>query len=641
MTHRAHRPWTLRSRGWVGTLLALAAQLALAQGLPDEAAAALNRGQRLAAEALLTYPQHFPDQPLWAEALAAGREAAAAAPEHPAPQRFLAQAYGTVHWYARAWTHWQAYLELGGTLDAQASRLLLTTATWLGYHAYDQGWGDQARPYLETAVRLDPGNLGAHERLARLALDRGAPEDALVHLQALGDAVPDLAPLRDRAERQARHGAAATEAFEAGEAAAATGAWTAAFDYHTVAVAASSDFVDAWRGLAAAAAALGRPGDAASAWDRVLAFEPGDATAVAGLQLAREQLAFGVEAQRAYQRGLGAYRAGDVAAARIQFQSAVAQNPSYVDAIAWLGRIAAETGDLATAATRYRSARALAPGRADIAQALAQVEARIAAAEAAAAAAAAVAAPPPAPAPEPIPAPVPAPAPPAPAPDPVPAPLPEPPVTTPEPEPPAPAPAPPQPEPAPEPPPAPEPQPEPAPAPEPTSQAAAAASWLVVIDTVVEHRAASEGGAGAFTFLDARHLDRDLGAFAGGTLHVRLDVRSKPTDEPVRYQLCVVPEDIGVVPACTDPELLEVTTVGSVAVQQSLDGLTSGAALDWAEGIEQLLLVLRRPDGEPIDDRWSPGQADSRRIDAARFFPMAVRVSAILVAPGGTFPGWR
>ena len=605
MTHRAHRPWSSPAGAWIGILLALAAQFALAQGLPDEAAAALNRGQRLAAEALLTYPQHFPDQPLWADALAAGREAAAAAPEHLAPHRFLAQAYGTVNWHARAWTHWQAFLELGGALDAQSARLLLGTATWLGFHAYDQGRGEQARPYLETVVGLDPGNLGAHERLARLALDRGAPEDALVHLEALGDSVPDLAVLRDRAERQARYGAAATEAFEAGQAAAAAGAWRAAFDHYAAAVTASGGFVDAWRGLAVAAAALGRPADASNAWEQVLTFEPGNAAAVAGLQLAREQLAFGVEAQRSFQRGLDAYQAGDVAGARVQFQSAVAQSPSYVDAVAWLGRIAAETGDLATAATRYRSAGALAPDRADIAQALAQVEARIAsvaAAAAAAAQAAAEAAAPPVPAPVPVPVPEPT-SPPQPAAEPVPPP---------------------------------QPAPEPAPLPVPST-----ASWLVAADTVVEHRAASEGGSGAFTFLDTGHLDRDLSAFAGGTLHVRLEVRSKPSDEPVRYQLCLVPESIVVAPACTAPERLEVTSAGSVTVQQALDDLTGGAALEWSSGIEQLLLVLRRPDGEPIDERRLPSQSDVPRIDAARYYPMTVRISAILVAPGGTFPGWR
>jgi len=597
--------------------LLFAAQVVLAQGLPGEASAALARGQRLAAEALLTYPQHFPDQPLWAEALAAGREAATAAPDHPAPQRFLAQAYVTVSWYARAWTHWQTYLELGGTLDAQAARLLLETATWLGYHAYDQGWGDQAVAYLETVVELDPANLGAHERLAPLALDRGAAGDALVHLEALGDTVPDLAALRDRAERQARYGAAATEAYEAGQAAAAVGEWGTAFDRYAEAAAASGAFLDAWRGLGTAAATLGRPAEAANAWERVLALSPGDADATAALQLAREQLAFGVEAQRAFQRGLDAYRAGDVAGARIQFQSAVAQNPDYVDALAWLGRIAAEAGDLTTAATRYRSARALAPGRGDI-------EAEAAAPPA------------PEPAPATVPAPESTPEPVAPAPPP-PTPAPTAPVI--EPLPPEPVVPQPEPQPAPEPEPAPAPTPAPTPAPPPAGPSAAA--WLVVADTVVEHRAASEGGGGAFTFLDAGHLVRDLGSFIGGTLHVRLDVRSKPSDEPVRYQLCLVPEDIAVAPACTTPGLLEVTSVGSVTNQADLNALAGAGALDWGSGVEQVLLVLRRPDGAPIDDRPSPGQTDAQRIDAARYYPMTVRVSAILVAPGGTFPGWR
>jgi len=637
VTHRAQRPRSRRLGPWVGILLALAAQVALAQGLPDEAAAALARGQRLAAEALLTYPQHFPDQQLWAEALAAGREAAAAAPDHLAPQRFLAQAYVTVSWYARAWTHWQTYLELGGTLDAQAARLLLETATWLGYYTYDQGSRDQAQPYLETVVQLDPGNLGAHERLARLALDRGAAQEAFVHLDALGDTVPDLAALRDRAERQARYGAAATAAYEAGQAAAAAGEWGTALDRYAEAAAASDGFVDAWRALGTAAATLGRPAEAANAWERVLALAPGDADANAGLQLARDQLAFGVEAHGAYQRGLDAYRAGEIAAARIQFQSAVAQNPGYIDAIAWLGRIAAEAGDLTTAATRFRSARALAPDRGDIAQELARVEARIAAAEAAAQAAAEATAPPaPEPAPAALPAPEPTPEPEDPArPPPTPAP------TAPDIEPLPPEPVAPQPEPQPAPEPEPAPAPTPAPTPAPPPAAPSTASWLVVADTVVEHRAASEGGGGAFTFLDAGHLDRDLASFVGGTLHVRLDVRSKPTDEPVRYQLCLVPEDITVAPACTSPERLELTSIGSVTVQQGVVTLTNGAALNWAGGIEQVLLVLRRPDGEPLDDRRSPGRTDAPAIDAARFYPMAVRVSAILVAPGGTFPGWR
>ena len=578
-------------------LLLLAGPRASAQELPPDAAEALRAGQRLASEALLTYPQHFPDQALWSQALDAGRAAAAAAPDHPAPHRFLAQAYSHVSWYARAWASWQRFLEVGGTLDATGSRQLLQVAFWLGIQAYEASWTEPARTYLETVVALDPDNLGAHERLARLALERGAPDAARMHLEGLDDTlVADLPALRERADLQARHGPAAADHFLAGRAAQDAGDQRTALDRFADATAASDGFAEAWRGRATAAAALGRPADALAAWERALELAPGDPTAAAGLARARDQVAFGLDAQRAFERGVTAYRAGDVAGARVQFQTAVSQNPNYVDALAWLGRIAAEAGDLATAASRYRSALALAPNRADIAQALAQVEASQAAAAAAAQAAREAAQ-----------APAPAPAPPTP---------------TPTPEPPAPV--------------APAPTPDPAP---PTA-AAAVAPWVVVADATVEHRATSAGGSGAFTFLATPHLARDLGAFAGGTLHIRLQVSSKPSADPVHYQVCLAPEDIGVTPACTGPERLAFVATGGTVTAQPLATLTGAAGIDWSAGVAQVMLVLRQPDGAPVHDAALPGQGERPPVDPARYFPMAVRVTAVLVAPGGAFPGW-
>lgn len=625
-----------------GLLPLLAGQAAVAQALPSDALDALRTGQRLASEALLTYPQHFPDQPLWLAALDAGRTAAAAAPEHPAPQRFLATAYGQVGWYARAWTHWQAYLEFGGALDAQASQHLLEAANWLGIRAFDEGW-EQAEAYLRTVVQLDPDNLGAHERLARLALARGAPDEARPHLERLDETlVADLVELRERAELQSRHGAAAAEAFLAGRSALAAGDAMTAFERFGDAAAADDAFVAAWRARASTGLRLGRPADAVAAWEQVLRLAPGDAEAAAGLARARDQLAFGVEAQRAFDRGLAAYRAGDVAGARVQFLAAVSQNPGYVDALAWLGRIAAEAGDLTSAAARYRSALALAPARADLTQALAQLEARQAAAVAAAEAATAPTAPAPAPAPTPAPPPQPPPEPPAPEPSPQPEPTPEP-----QPEPgtaPATGPAPtPEPEPAPQ-PVAPaetvpaEPTPEPAMEP---SDAGRTASWIVIVDTAIEHRAASVGGTGAFTFLGTHQLDRDLDAFDGGTLHVRLDVRSKPSDDPVHYQLCLVQEDIAVLPACTPSGALAFGTPGNVTLALPLNALSRAGAVDWSDGVAQLMLVLRQPDGTPIDDRLLPGQTSRTLVDPSRYYPMEVRVTAVLVAPGGAPPVWR
>src|SRR5690606_22760717 len=44
-------------------------------GLNDAAASALKSGQAAAAEAIATYERHFPDQPLWQEAIAQGEKA--------------------------------------------------------------------------------------------------------------------------------------------------------------------------------------------------------------------------------------------------------------------------------------------------------------------------------------------------------------------------------------------------------------------------------------------------------------------------------------------------------------------------------------------------------------------------------------
>jgi hypothetical protein len=184
--------------------------------------------------------------------------------------------------------------------------------------------------------------------------------------------------------------------------------------------------------------------------------------------------------------------------------------------------------------------------------------------------------------------------------------------------------------------------PTPAPAPEPTPAtppATRAAGWLVVVDTTLEHQPSSAGGTGAVTFLDTRHLRGDLAVFAGGTLHVRLEVRSKPTLEPVDYGVCLVQANIAVPPACTAAGGLRITEAGTVVLEQPVDGL-SGGGLAWQNGVHQVMLVLRRPDGTPIDDRLLPGASTRAPIVASDYFPMEVRVTGILVAPGNTFPGW-
>ena len=355
-------------------LIVVLAGSAVAQEMSDDAADALRRAQRSAAEAQLTYNDHYPDLPLWSRALAAGRQAAALAPDHPAPQRFLAQAYGQVGWHSRAWDAWQGYLERGGTTDALVTRQLMEVARWMGYHLYGQGQWDQARIYLATVVQLEPDDLGANERLARIYLERDEPEAALPHLEALDGRIRDLAPLLEDVQTRARYGGAAVDAYEAGREAEAAGDLRAAFERYAAAARASEAFEDAWRRAGALSLELGQPAEAERYLEHVLDMAPGDAEARAGLETAREQQAVGVEAHRAFQAGVAAYRDGDRATATASLLRATEANPSYATAFAWLGRIAFEDQDFERASAWYRRASQLDPSRSEYVDYVAQSE---------------------------------------------------------------------------------------------------------------------------------------------------------------------------------------------------------------------------------------------------------------------------
>ena len=153
------------------------------------------------------------------------------------------------------------------------------------------------------------------------------------------------------------------------------------------------------------------------------------------------------------------------------------------------------------------------------------------------------------------------------------------------------------------------------------------------------HGASSAGGTGAITFVDTGHLRTNLEDFESGTLHVRLEVRTKPSAEPVDYRLCLVQADIAVPPACTAAGGILVTEVGTFTLVQPVSSLTGGT-LAWQRGVHQVMLVLRRPDGTALDDRMLPGASTLTPIVTADYFPMLVRITGILVAAGGTFAGW-
>jgi tetratricopeptide (TPR) repeat protein len=624
-------------RGVLAMLLCLAwATPVAAQALPDAAAAALVRGQRAAAEALITYDVHVPDRPLWREALQAGIAAAEAAPEHPAPQRFLGQAYLQTGWYARSWAAWVAYRDLGGGLDAVATRQIIEVANWMGIAAYDGGRTDDGLAFFDAVLELDPTDATANERLARHYLASEEPQRARPFLEALAGRVPDLADDLTTVRLLERHGPGAVAAYQAARAAAEAGDAATALARFREATDLAPGFVEAWRGVADTALAQGRTDVAAAAIERLLVLDPEDqqrraelaaleeaaaraaaleaearaaaeaqqraaeeaaraqaeAAARAAAQEAEARAAAEAEARAAAEdatadeaaaRAAAEQAAADEAAARTAAERAAAEEAA--------ARTAAEEAAAAEAAARAEAeARAVAEAAARSeaeARAAAEAAARTAAEQAAATEAAARAE--------------------------------------------AEARA------------AAEAQAREAAeaaarreaaAAEAAAQAAseaqaradaemrarAAATTLLLSEATFAHAAQAGATSNAVAFVATPGLRTDLATHVGDVVDVEVEVVEKPSDAPVTYQLCLVPPDVTTAPACSAPDLVAFDRPGTYVASVRWADLAGASAVDWRAGIDALMWVLRRADGTPV----AVGAAD-----AERYLPMAVRVRAV------------
>lgn len=601
----------------VALALAIAlSSLASAQpGLPTEAAEALREAQAAAAAALAAYDAHNPDQPLWREAFAAAERARRAAPTRPEPFRFLAQAYGTTGWTARAWEAWQEYRFWGGTMDASARRDAARAATELGYQAYSTGDQASAVRLLTAAAELDPANLEVVALLGQAELARGNLAAAVVYLRRVVATMPEVEPLLIRAQLGANYGLAAADAYLEALELLEAGDTVTALERFEAALEGAPNFSDALRRAATLAERLGRDERARELWTRLVAFVPQDPQATAAL---------------------AAYAERDAEEAR----AAAPPPPAPTHAPAPPAQPQpAPTPPEPQPVPQPEPQPQPAPTEPMPVEPEPTEPAPV-----------------PEPEPEPAPEPAPEPEPAAPAPTEPPAAEPKPPTppatpeptpeATPEPTAPAPAPAPVPPPPLPEPdpqPPAPEPSPAPAPSPTP-SPPAAPGPQLTLADAAVTAAAASHGGNGAFIFLNVPAAARsDLAApvdYGSGTLHVRVQVGTRPSAEPVLLQFCLVAGGVDAgSPMCTAGGALPLPASGAVNLAVPVAELAEGANVDWRQGVSQLLVVLRDARGRPLDDRYTRTE-EGTPIDLAPYYPIDMRVQAVLVPPGASFSGW-
>lgn len=126
----------------------------------------------------------------------------------------------------------------------------------------------------------------------------------------------------------------------------------------------------------------------------------------------------------------------------------------------------------------------------------------------------------------------------------------------------------------------------------------------------------------------------------GGTLHLRVDLASKPSATPTQLQVCLVPGDVTVVsPPCTDSSRLVATGLGAVSATFPISSLASEERIDWRRGLSRLLLVFRDAMARPLDERYTRS-ADGTPIDLQPYYPVTLRLRVVLVPAGGTFSGW-
>lgn len=146
--------------------------LSLAQESSVSLADALNNGNAAMNQALATYETHFPDKPLWAEAIAWSKDAIRIAPEDSASLRLSAEVYSHVNWYGPAYNAWTKYLDLGNFLSGNDIVLYKQVAQKQAYAKYIQEKPLQALQIYEDIISRTDYDKDAYLWAARIAYEQ-------------------------------------------------------------------------------------------------------------------------------------------------------------------------------------------------------------------------------------------------------------------------------------------------------------------------------------------------------------------------------------------------------------------------------------------------------------------------------------
>jgi hypothetical protein len=158
---------------------------------------------------------------------------------------------------------------------------------------------------------------------------------------------------------------------------------------------------------------------------------------------------------------------------------------------------------------------------------------------------------------------------------------------------------------------------------------AAGAAQLVVFDAIWDHTA---------DIRDSHYYPRlnrvpanwlSPVNYASGTAHVHLEVLTKPTRTPTRFQVCFEGTPTYACSAQSDPY----TTTGTLRWPTAFASMwvPPSTTMNWSNGVERVAVILKDTEnGKPSAD--NVGDAE-----AAKYMPTRVRMVLTLVTPGSTY----
>lgn len=159
---------------------------------------------------------------------------------------------------------------------------------------------------------------------------------------------------------------------------------------------------------------------------------------------------------------------------------------------------------------------------------------------------------------------------------------------------------------------------------------AAFADQFVVVDSTWEHTPDLADSHYRVAPLPGSPSDwRKPVDYASGTAHVHLEVSTKPTDQPTKFQVCF---EATPTYACTD-QSPTYTTVGVIDWETPFSNFWSpaGTSVDWTLGTKKIAIILKdTKNGKPSADNVGAQTA-------ALYTPTQVRMVVTIVAPGSTY----